>query len=251
MPEMPSTLWKSLHRRCLVRRAEAGHISADWYQVSADQLCYRRGLYHPRCKDSHTTYFEGISTPLEGSTYIRDELNEIADQYKADQRQQYAQRQAEKYERLEKYSLDGENQKQYAERREAWGAYHTNDPNLSDYIARYIESATEKPIAKSFGSGIIKKNKGTLKMNLQIFAESDIKNQGSDSLKRAIRKYKKQISDHEDKISHPEQHILDWESLDPRMQEGLKRHWNKEIRNFNQSIQDRIDELKVRGDYDD
>lgn len=38
---------------------------------------------------------------------------------------------------------------------EAWGAYHTNNPNLPDYIAKYIESATKKPIAKSLGSGII------------------------------------------------------------------------------------------------
>lgn len=78
------------------------------------------GLYHPRCKDSHTTYFEGISTPPEGSVYTRDELNQIVDQYKADQRQQYAERQAEKYERLEKFSLDEENQKRYAARREEW-----------------------------------------------------------------------------------------------------------------------------------
>ena len=78
------------------------------------------GLYHPRCKDSHTTYFEGISTPPEGSAYTRDELNNIVDQYKADQRQQYAERQAEKFERLEKNSLDEENQKRYAARREEW-----------------------------------------------------------------------------------------------------------------------------------
>ena len=46
---------------------------------------------------------------------------------------------------------------------EAWGAYHTNNPELPDYIAKYIESATEKPIAKPSKSGIIK-------MNLQMFA---------------------------------------------------------------------------------
>ena len=40
-------------------------------------------------------------------------------------------------------------------------------------------------------------------------------------------------------------------AFDKRYQEGLKRHWNKEIRNFKQSIQNRIDELKSRGDYDE
>lgn len=88
-------------------------------------------------------------------------------------------------------------------------------------------------------------------MNLQLFAEKDIKNQESASLKRAIRKYQRQINIHQAKISHPELYIKDWALLDFRMQEGLKNHWQREIRNFNQSIQNRIDEPKARGDYDD
>lgn len=36
------------------------------------------GLYHPRCRDSHTTYFEGISTPPDGR-YTREELNNLAE----------------------------------------------------------------------------------------------------------------------------------------------------------------------------
>ncbi|MDD7740679.1 MAG: minor capsid protein [Lachnospiraceae bacterium] len=205
------------------------------------------GLYHPRCKDVHTTYFEDTSPPVDG-TYSRKEIKALEEQNKIEARQQYAERQAEKYERLEKFSLDEENQKRYAVKRDGW---KNQVETMKSVQGKTIEEAASKPIAKSSGSGIIKKNEETLKMNLQIFAESDIKNQGSDSLKRAIRKYRKQISEHEDKISHPEQHIMDWDSLDPRMQEGLKRHWNKEIRNFNQSIQDRVEELKVRGDYDE
>lgn len=38
---------------------------------------------------------------------------------------------------------------------EAWGAYHTGNEELPDYIAKYIEEATAKPIAKKFGSDII------------------------------------------------------------------------------------------------
>ena len=70
-------------------------------------------------------------------------------------------------------------------------------------------------------------------------------------MKRAIRKYQARIEDHEAKFKnlkelYPECYTYYW-----RYQEGLKRHWNKEIRNFRQSIQDRIDELKERGDYDE
>lgn len=88
-------------------------------------------------------------------------------------------------------------------------------------------------------------------MNLQFFAEKDIKNQESGSLKRAIRKYQARIEEHETKIANPAEFYSNWDSYDERYQEGLKRHWNKEIRNFRQSIQDRIDELKERGDYDE
>ena len=91
----------------------------------------------------------------------------------------------------------------------------------------------------------------TMKLDLQLFAEKDIKNQDSNSLKRAIRKYQKRIEEHKSKINNPQEYIEDWDSLPAMKQEGLKRHWNKEINNFNTSIDDRIAELKERGDYNE
>ena len=88
-------------------------------------------------------------------------------------------------------------------------------------------------------------------MNLQFFAEKDMYRQESGSLKRAIRKYKKNIELHNDKIAHPEQYCNDWDSKDPRKKDGLIKHWKKEIRDAQQSIDDRIEELKRRGDYDE
>lgn len=88
-------------------------------------------------------------------------------------------------------------------------------------------------------------------MGIQLFAEKDIATQESASLKRAIRKYNIQIQKHQDKMANPSVYFPDWELFDPRYQEGLKRHWKKEIRNFEQAIIDRIDELKKRGDYDE
>ncbi len=109
----------------------------------------------------------------------------------------------------------------------------------------------DNSVAKKSGSGIIKEKRNIHEMNLQFFAEKDIKNQSSSSLKRAIRKYQARIEEHETKINNPSEIYPDWDSFDERYQQGLKRHWNKEIRNFKQSIQDRIDELKERGDYDE
>lgn len=77
------------------------------------------GLYHPRCKDSHTTYFEGISTPPDRK-YSKAELDQIAEDYRNDQKAQYAKQQKEKFERLSKYSLDPENQERYAGKAHEW-----------------------------------------------------------------------------------------------------------------------------------
>lgn len=91
------------------------------------------GLYHPRCRDSHTTYFEGISTPP-ADKYTKQELNDLAEQAQQEARQQYAERQEERFGRLADYSLDPGNEKRYAVKRDEW----------------------KRAVEKSQGSGIMK-----------------------------------------------------------------------------------------------
>lgn len=107
-----------------------------------------------------------------------------------------------------------------------------------------------KGVVKSTVSDIIKEKGDEPKMNLQFFAENDMYRQESNSLKRAIRKYEKRLEEHKTYLTDPESHCPDWNEKSVEEQEGLKRHWKKEICNFEQSINDRIDELKKRGDYD-
>ncbi len=83
-----------------------------------------KGLYHPRCKDSHTTYFPGVSTA--DDTWTEEELEAVGLVNKRESERQYAKRQAEKYERLAEYSLDDENQRRYASRREEWKKRHAS-----------------------------------------------------------------------------------------------------------------------------
>lgn len=92
------------------------------------------GLYHPRCRDSHTTYFEGISTPPEGR-FKKKELNELVERNRQEAKQQYAERQAEKYDRLARYSLDPENQERYATKRDQWkhARFRTGSPDSRKY----------------------------------------------------------------------------------------------------------------------
>lgn len=76
------------------------------------------GLYHPRCKDSHTTYFPGISTA--DDTWTREELGAIGETNKQEAGQQYAARQVARFGRLAEYSFDSENKKKYEIRAGKW-----------------------------------------------------------------------------------------------------------------------------------
>lgn len=77
------------------------------------------GLYHVNCKDMHTTFFPGISDAPD-DTWTPAELEDVQMFNEAKARQQYAERQEEKFGRLAKYSLDPENKKRYEVRRQQW-----------------------------------------------------------------------------------------------------------------------------------
>lgn len=77
------------------------------------------GLYHPNCKDVHTTYFHELDEEPD-SKFTKEELEKVKEDYKQDQKQQYAGRMVEQFDRLSKYSLDPDNKKVYAARKEQW-----------------------------------------------------------------------------------------------------------------------------------
>lgn len=76
-----------------------------------------QGLYHPRCRDSHTTYFPELEeeAPLTKAEERRQEA-----EYEAQQKETNARRQGEKYDRLAEYSLDPENRRRYQARAGEW-----------------------------------------------------------------------------------------------------------------------------------
>ena len=71
------------------------------------------GLFHPRCKDSTSTYFEGI-TNIQPMT--DEEMAEMERREKLEQKESYYKNQAEKNRRIAEHSLDGENKRTYAHR---------------------------------------------------------------------------------------------------------------------------------------
>lgn len=100
------------------------------------------GLFHPRCKDSTSTYYEGITTLKKVS---RSELSEMKENEVLEQQKNHAENQAEKYGRISKYSLDEDNQRIYQTRAENW-------QGKADEISEKLG----KPVEKSFESGIIR-----------------------------------------------------------------------------------------------
>ncbi len=92
------------------------------------------GLYHPRCKDVHTTYFPGISTA--DDTWTEEELEAIGLKARQEAKQQYAERQAEKYGRLAEHSLDEENKRRYLAKEKQWRhvRYRTGGEDIEKYL---------------------------------------------------------------------------------------------------------------------
>lgn len=116
------------------------------------------GLYHPRCKDSHTTYFPGIST-VDGK-YSKKEISDLEETAKIEAKQQYVKRQEKKFERLSKYSLDSDNQKMYAARKQQENTVvntHKNDIIESDLGIFKSKLRNDKDISKEYYSKLKEK----------------------------------------------------------------------------------------------
>lgn len=77
-----------------------------------------QGLYHPNCKDSHSTYYEGITNEPKGMTAA--EQAEATRIYDLEQRQRYNERQIRKYKRLEENQLDPQNKEAAKLKRQEW-----------------------------------------------------------------------------------------------------------------------------------
>ena len=69
------------------------------------------GLYHPNCKDGHSTYFPGISEKPEKVT--KKEMKQAVVAEQQENRKNLIQRNIDKFDRLSKYSLDDTNRKEY------------------------------------------------------------------------------------------------------------------------------------------
>lgn len=113
----------------------------------------KNGLFHPRCKDSTSTYYpelDDLDAPLS-----EDEIKELDRQRGIEEKQQYAQRQAERFDRRAEYSLDEDNKRIAQTRADEW---HDRADMLEEKAkkAGNVNKITDESVAKSGKSGIIK-----------------------------------------------------------------------------------------------
>lgn len=112
----------------------------------------KNGLFHPRCKDSTSTYYEEITT-LEPVT--PEEEAEMDRRERLEEKQQYAERQAQRFDRRAEYSLDEDNKRIAQTRADEW---HDRADMLEEKAkkAESVNKITAESVAKSGKSVIIK-----------------------------------------------------------------------------------------------
>lgn len=98
-----------------------------------------KGLYHPNCKDSHTTYFEGITTPPK--TMTQTDVNKAANVYRLEQQQKYNERMVRRYKMLSEGSLDTENQVRYHDKYHEWKQRNEQFVKLHEDVLRINPNA--------------------------------------------------------------------------------------------------------------
>lgn len=114
----------------------------------------KNGLFHPRCKDSTSTYYpelDDLDTPLS-----EDEIKELDRQRGIEEKQQYAQRQAERFDRRAEYSLDEDNKRIAQTRADEWHdrantlEEKTKQFSLNTNEQKYYRPVFEEDISKTF-----------------------------------------------------------------------------------------------------
>ena len=156
----------------------------------------KNGLFHPRCKDSTSTYYEEITTLEPVSP---EEEAEMDRRERLEEKQQYAERQAERFDRRAEYSLDEDNKRIAQTRADEW---HDRADRLEEKAKK-----AENSLPEYVDNGIINKKTTTVDANnISIIAKSSptiqdtkefldlLNNNSNDNIKRAYKNYSSQLN---------------------------------------------------------
>lgn len=126
----------------------------------------KNGLFHPRCKDSTSTYYpelDDLDAPLS-----EDEIKELDHQRGIEEKQQYAQRQAERFDRRAEYSLDEDNKRIAQTRADEW---HDRADMLEEKAKKAGNSLPES-VAKSQKTVIMKSGSDVVALENQRYGRN-------------------------------------------------------------------------------
>lgn len=130
----------------------------------------KNGLFHPRCKDSTSTYYpelDDLDAPLS-----EDEIKELDRQRGIEEKQQYAQRQAERFDRRAEYSLDKDNKRIAQTRADEWHDKAKKTKKKSKKIDTGTSQKSDvqkKTVEKAENNDIIKETKQLSLSNVEEF----------------------------------------------------------------------------------
>ena len=126
----------------------------------------KNGLFHPRCKDSTSTYYpelDDLDAPLS-----EDEIKELDRQRGIEEKQQYAQRQAERFDRRAEYSLDEDNKRIAQTRADEW---HDRADMLEEKVKK-AENSLPESVAKSQKTVIMKSGSDVVALENQRYGRN-------------------------------------------------------------------------------
>lgn len=152
------------------------------------------GLFHPRCKDSTSTYYEGITT-LKPAT--EDEIDDMKRQEALEQQKSYYENQAKKCERISKYSLDSDNKRAYAKRAEVW-------QDKAEKVNKFLKMSAENTDAtiqttKSIDNPITAKELAEIQNRLSNIGVRNLNNAESLKTSAVIKPFVEQLEQLNDK----------------------------------------------------
>lgn len=87
-----------------------------------------------------------------------------------------------------------------------------------------------------------------LRIDPQFFSNKNIPKMSTLQLEKSIKSWQAEIKEHKGKISDPKSFYPNWDTFEERYQNGLKKHWEHEIKTFSDTIEQAKDEIKRRGD---
>lgn len=130
----------------------------------------------------------------------------------------------------------------------AHSKYYIPDKELLELRKNYVG------VDRSGRGGIIERKGGIkgvggrkgLTINIQLFANKKIETMKSAQLEKSISSWEKKASEHKNKILNPSQYYNDWDTFSDRYKAGLIKHWEHEIKTFQNDISAANAELERR-----